>query len=81
MLLELVEKSSRAPRTAGVLSRRQHDVLRWVATGKSNKAIADILKISPKTVGKHIENVFRKLGVTSRVAAANAYTASARGRD
>lgn len=70
--LECAGSSSQAPR--GALSRRQEDVLRWVANGKSNKAIAAILKISPKTVSKHIENVFRKLGVTSRIAAANAYT-------
>ena len=63
------------------LSQRQQDVLRWVASGKSNKAIAAILKISPKTVGKHVENVFRKLGVTSRVAAANAYAGYKGGRD
>lgn len=74
LLLEFIDKSSGPPRASGTLSQRQHDVLRWVASGKSNKAIAALLKISPKTVGKHVENVFRKLGVTSRVAAANAYT-------
>jgi DNA-binding CsgD family transcriptional regulator len=68
-------------RPRGTLSRRQEDVLRWVASGKSNKAIGLILKISPKTVGKHVENVFRKLGVTSRVAAANAYAGYSGERD
>ena len=74
LLLELRPDETAAKPAPGTLSRRQSDVLRWVATGKSNKAIGEILKISPKTVGKHVENVFRKLGVTSRIAAANAYT-------
>ncbi|HEX8281681.1 MAG TPA: LuxR C-terminal-related transcriptional regulator [Chthoniobacterales bacterium] len=80
LLLELDTDGAQAPRSSGTLSRRQQDVLRWIATGKSNKAIGEILEISPKTVGKHLENLFRKLGVTNRLAAANAYTASMRHR-
>ena len=75
LLLELVDDRETLP-GSGALSRRQQDVLRWIASGKSNKAIAAILNIAPKTVGKHVENLFRKLGVNSRVAAANAYAAS-----
>ena len=78
--LELIsdDNSRSAP---GGLSRRQRDVLRLVASGKSNKAIAAVLNIAPKTVGKHVEIVFRKLGVTNRIAAVNAYTGYVGERD
>jgi DNA-binding NarL/FixJ family response regulator len=47
-------------------------VLRLVATGKTNKAIATELFVSEKTVDRHVSNIFRKLNVPSR-AAATAY--------
>jgi DNA-binding CsgD family transcriptional regulator len=52
------------------LTARERDVLRWVAAGKSNVQIAQILAIRPRTVHKHLERVFRKLGVENRTAAA-----------
>ena len=51
------------------LSRREQDVMTLVAQGKTNKEIAAILLVSPRTVHKHLENVFRKLGVHTRTAA------------
>jgi DNA-binding NarL/FixJ family response regulator len=48
------------------------EVLRLIATGKSNRAIAADLVISEHTVARHAQNIFRKLGLTSR-AAATAY--------
>jgi len=45
-------------------------VLKWVATGKTNSEIGDILGVSPRTVQKHLEHIFRKLGVKTRTAAA-----------
>jgi DNA-binding CsgD family transcriptional regulator len=42
----------------------------WVARGKSNPEIATILTIAPRTVQKHLEHIFAKLGVESRTAAA-----------
>jgi DNA-binding NarL/FixJ family response regulator len=57
---------------AGGLSTREVEVLRLVATGKTNRAIAATLRISEKTVARHISNIFTKLGLTSR-AAATAY--------
>lgn len=81
LVLELADGKARQVTPGGRLSRRQQDVLRWVASGKSTAAIAAILKISPNTVRKHVENVFRKLGVTSRIAAANAYTGYTGARD
>jgi DNA-binding NarL/FixJ family response regulator len=47
-------------------------VLRLVATGASNREIADVLVISDKTVARHVANMFTKLDVSSR-AAATAY--------
>lgn len=57
------------PRGAGLLTKREVQVLRLVATGKTNRAIATELFISEKTVARHISNLFGKLGVESRAAA------------
>jgi ATP/maltotriose-dependent transcriptional regulator MalT len=51
------------------LSRRELEVLRLVAVGKSNRAIASALVISEHTVARHVQNIFAKLGVSSRAAA------------
>lgn len=51
------------------LTQRESEVLRWVAEGKSNPEIGIILDLSPRTVSKHLENIFQKLGVESRTAA------------
>jgi DNA-binding CsgD family transcriptional regulator len=52
------------------LTRRETEVLSWVAQGKSNFDIATILGASPRTVQKHLERIFQKLGVETRTAAA-----------
>lgn len=52
------------------LTPREAEVLAWVAQGKSNGVIGAILGISPRTVQKHLERTFSKLGVESRTAAA-----------
>ena len=52
------------------LSAREGEVLAWLANGKSNKDIATILNLSPRTVTKHVEQIFVKLGVENRTAAA-----------
>ena len=52
------------------LTPREADVLLWIARGKSNLEIGASLAISPRTVKKHLEHVYRKLGVKSRLAAA-----------
>lgn len=51
------------------LTHREAEVLLWVSYGKTNKTISEILGISPRTVNKHLEQVFRKLGVETRAAA------------
>ena len=52
------------------LTPRELDVLAWLAKGKTNRDIADILGMSPRTVNKHLEHIFVKLGVETRSAAA-----------
>ena len=52
------------------LTLREAEVLYWVAKGKTNADIGDILGSSPRTVQKHLEHVFGKLGVETRTAAA-----------
>ncbi|MFC4314245.1 response regulator [Steroidobacter flavus] len=52
------------------LTTREAEVLLWISRGKSNREIGEILGISPRTVNKHLEQVFVKLGVENRAAAA-----------
>jgi DNA-binding CsgD family transcriptional regulator len=49
---------------------REAEVLLWIARGKSNRDIAEILKLSPRTVNKHLEQIYAKLGVENRASAA-----------
>jgi len=51
------------------LTRREVEVLEWVARGKTNNEIGLILEISPRTASKHLEHIYTKLGVESRTAA------------
>ena len=53
------------------LTQREAEVLYWVVQGKTSKDIGDILGSSPRTVNKHLEHVFAKLGVENRTAAAS----------
>ncbi|MCD2182865.1 response regulator transcription factor [Rhizobium sp. GN54] len=52
------------------LTLREAEVLLWIAHGKANKEIADILEMSPRTVNKHLEQIFNKLVVEKRTSAA-----------
>jgi DNA-binding NarL/FixJ family response regulator len=54
------------------LTSREAEVLLWLSRGKANRDIGAILTISPRTVNKHLEQVFVKLGVENRAAAAAA---------
>jgi DNA-binding CsgD family transcriptional regulator len=66
-----VESHLRSGVTAasGGLTQREVQVLRLVAAGKSNRAIATELVLSEKTVARHLSNIFTKLGLSSRSAA------------
>jgi DNA-binding NarL/FixJ family response regulator len=52
------------------LTQRESEVLMWIARGKSNRDIAEILNLSPRTVNKHLEQIYAKLGVENRASAA-----------
>lgn len=65
--------------STAALTRREAEVMSWVARGKTNRDIADILGMSPRTVNKHLEHIFEKLGVETRTAAVAASAARARG--
>lgn len=52
------------------LTHRESEVLLWIARGKSNKDIGDILGLSARTVTKHLEQIYVKLGVENRASAA-----------
>ena len=60
------------PEDAGGLTAREHQVLRMLAAGQSNKSIAAELVLSKRTVDRHVSNIFAKIRVSSR-AAATAY--------
>jgi DNA-binding NarL/FixJ family response regulator len=70
--VDLARIEAVAPAQPGVLTARECQVLRLVAAGKINREIAAELVISEHTVSRHLQNMFMKLGVTSR-AAATAY--------
>jgi len=57
---------------AFALTARESEVLLWISRGKPNRDIGEILNISPRTVNKHLEQIFVKLGVENRAAAAAA---------
>jgi DNA-binding CsgD family transcriptional regulator len=52
------------------LSSREKEILDWVARGKSNTVIADILEISPGTVDTYMRRIYEKLDVSDRTSAA-----------
>ena len=61
------------------LTQREAEVLYWVVQGKTSNDIGEILGNSPRTVNKHLEHVFEKLGVETRTAAANLALSRMRG--
>jgi DNA-binding NarL/FixJ family response regulator len=58
-----------APGAAGILTARELEVLRLVASGKTNRGVATDLFLSEKTVARHVSNILTKLGLSSRSAA------------
>lgn len=61
------------------VTKREAEVLYWVALGKTNRDIGEILELSPRTVNKHLEHIFTKLNVETRTAAVASALAKARG--
>ena len=52
------------------LTAREAQVLFWISIGKTNRDIGKILDVSPRTVNKHLQQIFPKLGVENRTAVA-----------
>jgi DNA-binding NarL/FixJ family response regulator len=52
------------------LTSREAEVLLWISRGKQNRDVSEILQISPRTVNKHLEQIFEKMGVANRSSAA-----------
>jgi HD-GYP domain-containing protein (c-di-GMP phosphodiesterase class II) len=63
------DRAEPTPELPGGLSEREVDVLRLMVRGLSNRRMAEILFISPKTVGHHVEHIYAKLGISTRVGA------------
>jgi DNA-binding CsgD family transcriptional regulator len=57
------------PAPLHILTRRESEVMRWLSFGKTDTDIAAVLAISPRTVHKHLEHIYVKLGVETRTAA------------
>lgn len=74
VLLRLLDASapsgSERLKAALPLTERESEVLYWIGSGKTNREIGQILDNSPRTVNKHLEQVFRKLEVSNRTSAA-----------
>lgn len=68
-LARIEERTGAETAPAGPLSEREAQVLRLIASGKTNRAIAEELFISEKTVARHVSNIFAKVGVSTRAAA------------
>jgi DNA-binding CsgD family transcriptional regulator len=71
VLLVEVPRPARTPahyRQLG-LTRREAEILGWISEGRTNVELAAILGVAPSTVKKHLENIYRKLGVENRMAA------------
>lgn len=66
---DATRRSASRPSSSGALSAREVEVLRLIATGKTNRDIANELFLSEKTVARHVSNIFTKTGVSSRTAA------------
>jgi DNA-binding NarL/FixJ family response regulator len=56
-------------KTSFGLTPREAEILMWISRGKTNKEVGLILDTSPRTVNKHLEHIFEKLGVPTRTAA------------
>jgi DNA-binding CsgD family transcriptional regulator len=54
-----------------LLTPREREIMRWVGEGKSNWEVAKIVGCVEQTVKKHLQRIYRKLGVENRTAAAN----------
>ncbi|MFG1463856.1 response regulator transcription factor [Xanthobacter sp. DSM 24535] len=66
---EVPAREEEVLRRALSITQREAEVLAWIARGKSNRDIAQILGLSPRTVNKHLEQIYAKIGVENRASA------------
>ena len=69
LLIERAESTVHATAPAPRLTPRQVEILGWIAAGKTDDCIAELLGVSRRTVGKHLQNMYRRLGVENRTGA------------
>jgi len=67
------ESATRPDAASRTLTAREAEVLGWVGRGKTNRDVAAVLGLSSRTVQKHLEHIFQKLGVETRTAAVLAF--------
>jgi DNA-binding CsgD family transcriptional regulator len=77
LLRERLDPAEPRPLESCGLTRREAEVLTWIAQGKTNGEIATILGLSRRTAEKHVEHVLHKLGVENRTTAAGVLTGAA----
>jgi DNA-binding CsgD family transcriptional regulator len=65
----LATTQTRGPSSPGGLTKREIEILVRIASGATNRQVAGQIFISEKTVGRHLANIYSKLGVSSRTAA------------
>jgi DNA-binding CsgD family transcriptional regulator len=68
-LCAVLGRAGWVPAHAWQLTPREQDVLHWLSAGKTDRDIGAILAISPRTVHKHLQRIYDKLGVETRTAA------------
>ena len=68
-ILTLITNVMKLHTSSNDLSEREFQIMELVSKGKFNKEIADLLEIKPDTIGKHIQHIFKKLGVQNRTEA------------
>ena len=74
LVLSLADKEAVADEALkSLLTRRQREIMEWIAQGKTSAEAAIILDISPRTVEKHLEAIFQRLGVENRISAVRTY--------
>lgn len=73
MLFEEISNSKQFDLETLGITKRESEVLHWIGCGKTNQEIAELLGLSVRTIQKHIENIFVKLGVETRTAAASIF--------
>ncbi|MFC7338962.1 response regulator transcription factor [Haloferula chungangensis] len=74
LVLSLVDREAAATEALNaLLTKRQREIMNWISQGKTSAETATILDISPRTVEKHLEAIFQRLGVENRIAAVRNY--------